>query len=598
MKIFNKTLIIIGSTIFIFLSFLFLTSHFIILSGFQDLEERAVKRSVEQALKALSASLEELDATNEDWASWDDTYNFIEDRNRDYIDSNLVDGTFVNLRLNIILYYDSAGKLVFGKAFDHENRMEVSIPSSLLEHLTPNNLLLSHSEPGDGVRGLIILPEAPLLISSRPITRSDGSGPIRGALIMGRYLGAEELRRLAEVTNLKFEIRGLEASSIPAALLEADSQIMLQPSDDRLIIGYSLLRDIYGKPGLILTVIENREIYAQGLRTVSFFIASSLATGLLAGIMILKLLDGMILSRLSHLSQEVGNIEKLGDPSLRVHVTGEDEISSLAGRVNSMLERLELSQETIRRYSQSLEELVEEKTRELIRAERMAAAGEVSAMVAHDLKSPLQTIRNAVYMLRRRPEESESLLKLIEGAVEQAATILEDLRRDIKEIRLKATDLGALIRRALEELHPPPSISTSLKLGEGLNQVPLDASRFRRVLDNLLQNSIEAMSNGGDLTVSADASGDEVVIRISDTGRGIPEEVLDNLFEPFSTTKPGGLGLGLAYCKRTVEAHGGRITVDSRPGEGTTFTITIPRGRASTIEPPQQLGATPQGRWA
>ncbi|MBS7638002.1 HAMP domain-containing protein [Candidatus Bathyarchaeota archaeon] len=524
-----------------------------------------------------------------DWASWDDTYNFIEDKNRDYIDSNLVDGTFINLRLNIILYYDSAGKLVFGKAFDHENCMEVSIPSSLLEHLTPNSLLLSHSEPWDGVKGLINLPEAPLLISSRPITRSDGSGPIRGFLIMGRYLNAEELRRLAEVTNLKLEIKGPEASMLPA-LLEADPEIMVQPLDDRLTVGYSLLRDIYGKPGLILTVTEHREIYAQGLRTVSFFIASSLATGLLVSIMILKLLDRMILSRLSHLSQEVENIEKLGDPSLRVQVSGEDEISSLAGRVNSMLERLELSQETIRRYSQSLEELVEEKTRELIRAERMAAAGEVSAMVAHDLKSPLQTIRNAVYTLRRRPEESESLLKLIDGAVEQAATILEDLHRDIKETRpgLEATDLGALIRRALEELHPPQSISTSLKLGEGLNQVPLDASRFRRVLDNLLKNSIEAMPNGGDLTVSADASGDEVIIRISDTGRGIPEEALDNLFKPFSTTKPGGLGLGLAYCKRTVEAHGGRITVDSRPGEGTTFTITIPRWRPSTIEPPQQ----------
>ncbi|MEM2997179.1 MAG: CHASE4 domain-containing protein, partial [Candidatus Bathyarchaeia archaeon] len=106
-----------------------------------------------------------MDATNEDWASWDDTYNFIEDKNRDYIDSNLVDSTFINLRLNVILYYDSDGKLVFGKAYDYENRKEVSLPRSLLEHLAPNSLLLSHGEPGSEVKGLIILPEAPLLIS-------------------------------------------------------------------------------------------------------------------------------------------------------------------------------------------------------------------------------------------------------------------------------------------------------------------------------------------------------------------------------------------------------------------------------------------------
>lgn len=577
MKIYNKTFIIIISIIFTFLSFLFLTSHFIILSGFQDLEDREVKKGVEQALRALSTSLGELDATNEDWASWDDTYNFIEDKNRDYIDSNLVDSTFINLRLNVILYYDSDGKLVFGKAYDYENRKEVSLPSSLLEHLAPNSLLLSHGEPGSEVKGLIILPEAPLLISSRPITRSDGGGPIRGTLIMGRYLDSEELRRLAEVTNLKLEIKGLEASSTPPALLEADSKIMVQPLDDSLIVGYSVLKDIYGKPGLILTVTEPREIYAQGLRAVSFFMASSIAMSLLASILILKLLDGMVLSRLSHLSLEVRKIENTGDPSLRVRVSGEDEISSLAEGVNSMLERLKISQETIRRYSQGLEELVEEKTKELIRAERMAAAGEVSAMVAHDLKNPLQIIKNAIYMLRFRPEQSEQILKLMEGAVEQADTILRDLRQDVKEasLRVGATDLGELIKRALEELYPPPTISVSLKLGEGLDQIPLDASRFRRVLDNLLRNSMEAMPKGGELTVSAEASGDEVVIKISDTGGGIPEEVLNCLFEPFSTTKPSGLGLGLAYCKRTVEAHGGRITVDSRLGEGTTFTITI-----------------------
>ncbi len=155
-------------------------------------------------------------------------------------------------------------------------------------------------------------------------------------------------------------------------------------------------------------------------------------------------------------------------------------------------------------------------------------------------------------------------------------------------LRLEATDLGGLIRRALEGLYPPPSISISLKLGEGLNPVTLDPMRFRRVLDNLLRNSIEAMPNGGSLTISAESIGEEAVIRISDTGEGIPEEASKSLFNPFSTTKPGGLGLGLAYCKRAVEPHGGRIEVESKVGEGTTFTITIPKEGPPKRGPPSQ----------
>jgi signal transduction histidine kinase len=110
-----------------------------------------------------------------------------------------------------------------------------------------------------------------------------------------------------------------------------------------------------------------------------------------------------------------------------------------------------------------------------------------------------------------------------------------------------------------------------------LDAVLLDPEIIHRVLDNIVRNAIDSMPNGGVLTVAAGRDGDVVELRVSDTGVGIPEGVRDRVFEPFYTTKSKGTGLGLAYCRRGVEAHGGSITFDSLEGEGTTFKVRLPR---------------------
>ena len=104
----------------------------------------------------------------------------------------------------------------------------------------------------------------------------------------------------------------------------------------------------------------------------------------------------------------------------------------------------------------------------------------------------------------------------------------------------------------------------------------IDPIKIQRVLDNMTKNALEAMPQGGILTLSTGIDTGKIYIKVSDTGVGIPKEKLSTLFKPFQTTKSKGLGLGLSYCKRAVEAHGGRIQVESVVGEGTTFTILIP----------------------
>ena len=117
------------------------------------------------------------------------------------------------------------------------------------------------------------------------------------------------------------------------------------------------------------------------------------------------------------------------------------------------------------------------------------------------------------------------------------------------------------------------SLSTEFNLSRSHR---VDEEKLRRVLDNLIHNSVDAISGKGNITIESNTDSNGLFIKIIDTGKGIPQDHLNNLFKPFYTTKTDGIGLGLAYCKRTIEAHGGTISVESEVGNGTKFTIFIP----------------------
>ncbi len=247
-------------------------------------------------------------------------------------------------------------------------------------------------------------------------------------------------------------------------------------------------------------------------------------------------------------------------------------VETLAMHVSSEIDRL-------KRFD-TLEKLVEEKTQEIVDAERMVAAGVVASMLGHDLRGPLQIINNAVYLMEKTPEKSEKFISVINGATQRALHMLEEFRSRTHDTNLKIeiTNLAVLLKATATEIRIPISVKMDLRVGDGLDAVYLDHLKIRRLLDNLVMNALDAMPDGGILMMVAGIVEDEIVISVSDTGEGIPEEEMQNLFKPFHTTKRKGLGLGLAYCKRAVEVHGGSITVESKAGVGTTFTVKIPMG--------------------
>jgi PAS domain S-box-containing protein len=243
-------------------------------------------------------------------------------------------------------------------------------------------------------------------------------------------------------------------------------------------------------------------------------------------------------------------------------------------------------EEQLRKYTEDLKQQVDSRSQELLEAQQFAAAGRMASMVGHDLRSPLQSIRNATYLLRRQPSRSEEMLASIENSVDRALAMLEELRHRTRETPLKVepTDLPDLITDVLKDIPTTEAVEISFNLDPDLKVVEIDPLKIRRVLDNLIRNAFEAMPDGGKLTVETKRDVDHFVIKITDTGVGIPEENFQNLFKPFYTTKSKGLGLGLAYSMKAVESHNGTIAVESQVGKGTSFTIRIPLRQATEVK--------------
>lgn len=201
----------------------------------------------------------------------------------------------------------------------------------------------------------------------------------------------------------------------------------------------------------------------------------------------------------------------------------------------------------------------------------------VTRMLRHDLRSPLQSINNAAQMMELDPSTAAEMLTIIRDNVKYIAEVLDDLRTmtTIRTLVKEPLEVDALIRRLMDRRILPDDIDVELRLQRGV-KLRADDTKLTRVIDNLINNAVEAMPRGGRLTLVAKVEGDEYVIVVGDDGEGISEDDLSLIFRPFFSTKETGVGLGLTYCREVVEAHLGSIEVESEKGGGTVVTVRLP----------------------
>jgi adenylate cyclase len=368
MKLRQKTLLLIGLTLVGLVGVLYAMLSTIFRSSFAELEERNAHQNMRRVQEAVFEELETLNTTTADYAKWDDTYAFIQRVNENFVRANLLDENFVRLRLNMVLLFNTKGEQVVGKGFNLEQEKEIPIPESLKKHLTPESILLNHPDTTSRIVGILLLPEGAVAIASNPILTSQGTGPSRGSLIMASYINNKRVQELAKRTQLSLTLYRVDDTQLPSdfqavrsslektELASSNTQterstkgapIIIRPLNANVIAGYTLARDIYGKPALLLRADMPRDIYKQGQISLQYLILSLFGVGIVFILGTLFLLEKMVLSRLANLSNNVEQIGTNTDLSLRVFVTGNDELTTLGNTINSMLNALES-------YSQNL----------------------------------------------------------------------------------------------------------------------------------------------------------------------------------------------------------------------------------------------------
>ena len=273
------------------------------------------------------------------------------------------------------------------------------------------------------------------------------------------------------------------------------------------------------------------------------------------------------------------------------------EITHLIG-VISDITRLKAVEEDLRLSTDLLERRVVERTHalalaqdDLVRKERLAVLGRLAGGVAHQIRNPLGAIKNAAYVLQRRVREAvpppfvetaarddvTHAIAIIHDEVQRANQIITDLL-DYARIRVpvrRPTSIGDVVEQAIEAQSVPTSIAVVRRVPE-LPNIAVDADQLQGALYNILRNAVEAMPDGGTLTIDAELRAASVVVRIADTGEGIPKEVRARLFEPLITTKPLGLGLGLVTARTLIEGQGGTIACVEEGGRGACFEVSLP----------------------
>ncbi len=345
-------------------------------------------------------------------------------------------------------------------------------------------------------------------------------------------------------------------------------------SDERCFLCHGPGRKVVGVLNLNYSLADT----SLKLRdSTQFFVISTIFIIILLSVGGTFLLLRFVKRPIHELATQMANVEA-GDLSVRMAVRFSDEMGSLVKSFNSMVTRLENAKQELEQYH----------FQQMERADRLASVGEMASGVAHEIKNPLAGIGSAISVLADDFPESDPRREIVREVLAQIAR-LNKTATDLLyfgrpgEPEPTFVDLNSLVKKTLFFIaqHPEArSVRQIEALAKDLPPVWVDEQQIQQVLFNAMINGIQAMEKGGVLTVATSLVSfngqDFGQVAISDTGSGISPEQMEQIFVPFYTTKAKGTGLGLAICRNLIEQQRGRLRVDSRPGEGTTFTIELP----------------------
>jgi signal transduction histidine kinase len=220
---------------------------------------------------------------------------------------------------------------------------------------------------------------------------------------------------------------------------------------------------------------------------------------------------------------------------------------------------------------------------ELARKEKLAILGKLAGIMGHEIRNPLGVIRNSIYFLTMKFGESidekvKRHMDIMQSEIDGCDKIISDVLdfARIKPSSITETEINSVVEASLSKASIPKTVKVQIDLGENLPKLNIDRAQIQQVFFNIISNAIAAMPKGGELQVTTSQTNTFISIAFKDTGVGIPKENISKLFEPLFSTKPNGLGLGLAACQNIIVLHQGKIEFENNEGQGATFIVTLP----------------------
>jgi two-component sensor histidine kinase/sensor domain CHASE-containing protein len=532
-------------------------------SGYGRLERLSAERELGRAMKGLAEDGRRVASISGDWAPWDETYNFALGRDPRYVENNLTGDAFVNLNLNLVAIVDNQGKALLIRYFDLGSKVFRDFPP---EFQSPDLLepLLIHADLRSGTDGIMkIGGDRLMLVASRPITTSDLSARPVGSLIMGLMVDAREASILSERLSIDLTIARIDEGQSPGATsgllarLSSPGSTYILPQSSDVVVGYSLLSDIHGKPAALLKVSLPRSIYKEGLASLLYVFVAFAILALVSTLAVILIVDRLILRRLSHLGREIERVGTTHDLAVRIRMDGSDELASLASVTNSTLSALDDA-------NRALRSSLDEKTA-LLRE------------IHNRVKNNLQLVSSLLYLHSDfLPEgEASEALRESQNRIDSMALIHELLYRseDGGLVDLAHVEFRNYLRKLSEHLADMYRVdSKRVAIRVVGDQTVLDADTSitcaliaNELMSNALKHAFPEGREGGiEVSIGRDAGG-RVTFSVKDDGIGLPPD--------FAASSAESLGFTLIK-NLTSQLHG---TLTLRPAPGCEVTISFLR---------------------